>query len=70
MPRNYNLSIEYDSSTGGSNSDFDKSRLLYKLSMSQNCVVGEKTERVRELIEELTEKQKVVLKLTELDGWS
>ena len=38
--------------------------------MSQNCVVNDNTERVRELIEELTEKQRVVLKLTEFDGWS
>lgn len=70
FPRNYNLSLEYDFSTDGSDSDFDKSRLLYQLAMSQNCDVSDKTERVRELIEELTEKQRVVLKLTEFDGWS
>lgn len=62
FPKNYNLSLEYDFGTDESDTDFDKSRLLYQLAVNPNCENSEDTERVRELIEELTDKQKKVIK--------
>lgn len=62
FPKNYNLSLEYDFGTDESDTDFDKSRLLYQLAVNPNCEDSEDIERVRELIEELTDKQKKVIK--------
>lgn len=62
FPKNYNLSLEYDFGSDESDTDFDKSRLLYQLAVNPNCEDSEDTERVRELIEELTDKQKKVIK--------
>lgn len=62
FPKNYNLSLEYDFGTDESDTDFDKNRLLYQLAVNPNCEDSEDTERVRELIEELTDKQKKVIK--------
>lgn len=62
FPKNYNLSLEYDFGSDESDTDFDKSCLLYQLAVNPNCENSEDTERVRELIEELTDKQKKVIK--------
>lgn len=61
FPKNYNLSLEYDFGTDESDTDFDKSRLLYQLAVNPNYEDSDETERVRELMEELTEKQKTAL---------
>lgn len=61
FPKNYNLSLEYDFGTDESDTDFDKNRLLYQLAVNPNYEDSDETERVRELMEELTEKQKTVL---------
>ena len=62
FPKNYNLSLEYDFGTDESRTrlNSDKSCLLYQLAVNPNCENSEDTERVRELIEELTDKQKRV----------
>ena len=62
FPKNYNLSLEYDFGKDESDTDFDKSHLLYQLAVNPNCENSEDTERVRELIEKLTDKQKKVIK--------
>ena len=62
FPKNYNLSLEYDFGTDESETDPDKNRLLYQLAVNPNCENSEDKERVRELIEELTDKQKKVIK--------
>lgn len=62
FPKNYNLSLEYDFGTDESDTDHDKNRLLYQLAVNPNCENSEDKERVRELIEELTDKQKKVIK--------
>lgn len=61
FPKNYNLSLEYDFGSDESDTDFDKSRLLYQLAVNPNYEDSDETERVRELMEELTEKQKTAL---------
>ncbi len=62
FPKNYNLSLEYDFGSDESDTDHDKNRLLYQLAMKQSYEDSDDTERVRELIEELTDKQKKVIK--------
>lgn len=61
FPKNYNLSLEYDFGSDESDTDFDKSRLLYQLAVNPNYEDSDETERVRELMEKLTEKQKTAL---------
>lgn len=68
FPKNYNLSLEYDFGTDESDTDFDKSRLLYQLAVNPNCENSEDTERVRELIGELTEKQREALQKVWFEG--
>lgn len=68
FPKNYNLSLEYDFGTDESDTDFDKNRLLYQLAVNPNCENSEDTERVRELIGELTEKQREALQKVWFEG--
>ena len=68
FPKNYNLSLEYDFGTDESDTDFDKNRLLYQLAVNPNCGNSEDTERVRELIGELTEKQREALQKVWFEG--
>lgn len=66
FPKNYNLSLEYDFGTDDSDTDYDKNRLL--LVADPISEVSEDTERVRELIVELTEKQREALQKVWFEG--
>lgn len=70
FPRNYNLSLDYIFGDSDEDTDFDKSSLMYQASLSVQIEETDETLRVRELMNQMTEKQREVLRLTEFDGWS
>lgn len=67
FPRNYNLSLDYDFGEDGEDTDFDKSSLMYHAALGVDTEESYETLRVRELMEQMTEKQRVALKLTMLE---
>lgn len=74
FPRNYNLSFDYDfgehDAESGTETSFDKSRVLYQAALSMDMEESDETYRIRELMNEMTEKQRTVLILTEFEGYS
>lgn len=74
FPRNYNLSFDYDFGENDAESDsdtaFDKSQLMYQAALTVEAEESNETYRVHELMNEMTDKQREVLVLTEFEGYS
>ena len=69
FPRNYNLSLEYEFGTEDSDTSSDKNQILYELASKQDNEPSEETVKVRELMDLMTDKQRMVLKKS-LVGYS
>ena len=74
FPNNYNLSFDYDFGENDAESDsdtaFDKSQLMYQAALTVETEESNETYRVHELMNEMTDKQREVLVLTEFEGYS
>lgn len=65
FPRNYNLSLDFIYGDSESETDFDKSNLMYQASLAAETEESDETLKVRELMSQMTEKQREALILTE-----
>lgn len=70
FPKNYNLSLDYIFGDSEADTDFDKSKLMHQAALQTQMEESYITLRIRELMEEMTDKQREVLQLVELDGWN
>ena len=74
FPSNYNLSFDYDFGENDAESDsdtaFDKSQLMYQAALTVETEKSDETYRVHELMNEMTDKQRKILVLTEFEGYS
>ena len=74
FPSNYNLSFDYDfgehDSESRTDTAFDKSQLLYQAALVAETEESDETYRIRELINQMTDKQRKILILTEFEGYS
>lgn len=70
FPKNYNLSLDYIFGDSEADTDFDKSKLMHKAALQTQMEESYATLRIRELMEEMTDKQREVLQLVDLDGWT
>lgn len=74
FPSNYNLSFDYDfgerDSESKTDTAFDKSQLLYQAALVAETEESDETYRIRELINQMTDKQRKILILTEFEGYS
>ena len=74
FPSNYNLSFDYDFGENDAESDsdtaFDKSQLMYQAALTVETEKSDETYRVHELMNEMTDKQREILVLTEFEGYS
>lgn len=74
FPSNYNLSFDYDFGENDAESDsdtaFDKSQIMYQAALAVETEESDETFRVHELMNEMTDKQRKILVLTEFEGYS
>lgn len=69
FPKNYNLSLDYIFGDSEADTDFDKSKLMHQAALQTQMEESYTTLRIRELMEEMTDKQREVLQLV-LNGGS